>query len=239
MVDRERELRDVNEELRRSEAALRKLHAQLATVEEAQRRELAAQLHDTVVQLLSLASMKLQTMRRQATDESQLTSLNELLEIIERAIAESRGLLTQLSPPLLYEVGLVPALRRLAEQLTGIHSLRIDIVAEGELEPLDDAAKGLLFHAVREMLINVIKHAQATEAIVRLERADDEVRVSVRDNGIGLQPQAPRLPGPEGGFGLRNIRERLEPIGGSLTLENAPEGGAVATLRHPLGGWAQ
>lgn len=235
VTERTRELREANEQLQQSEVALRKLNAELATVEESQRRELAAQLHDTVVQLLSLASLKLQVMRRQSADETQQESIDELLEIVAQAVAESRGLLARLSPPLLYDVGLVPALRRLAEEFEAQHGLSVAILPEGEVEPLDDSARGLLFHATRELLMNVVKHAQATRAEVRLARGAHQLTVAVQDDGVGLRQGEPRPQDQQGGFGLFSIRERLKLVGGSLTVENAPEGGVAATLEYPVG----
>lgn len=225
-------VQQANEQLRQSEAALRALTSELSTVEETQRRELAAQLHDTVVQLLGAARMQLKMMAATAS-EAQRAPLEQVVHVVEEAVAESRGLLTQLSPPLLYEVGLVAALQRLAEQLAAKHHLEVHVEAEREPEPLDDARKGLLFHGTRELLNNVVKHAQATQVEVSVERTEAEVTIEVRDDGVGLQDKPAPEP-HEGGFGLFSIRERLRQVGGSLTLEAASPHGTRAVVRLPV-----
>jgi signal transduction histidine kinase len=214
---------------------LRSLGAKLALAEEQERRRIAADLHDDVVQSLAAAGMRLKTIRATAIPESAAAPLQESIDLVQRAIHDTRSLMFDLSPPPLYELGLEAAVEWLAEKIQSEHRLTVRDEAAPEPIPLDEEVRGILFRAIRELLQNVIKHARATTATISLRRVNDHIHVEVTDNGRGfdsVDAQANRS--KLGGFGLFEIRERLDYFGGSLTLDAAEGRGLRAVLLAPL-----
>jgi signal transduction histidine kinase len=125
-------------------------------------------------------------------------------------------------------VGLVPALQWLAEDLESSHGLAVTILEEEELE-LDDNARVTFYRAIRELLINVVKHAGVKKARVRISRDGGVARVAVEDAGVGMPPRAKRY-----GFGLLALRERMEQMGGSLEIRGASGTGTTVVVGLPL-----
>ena len=128
-----------------------------------------------------------------------------------------RLLLHQLRPPILEEVGLVEALQqRLAavEQRTNVEARQ---PTQGDVEDLPDEVEERLFYIAQEALNNALRHAAATEVIVRIEIEANEVLLSVEDNGLGFVPSA-----DSAGMGLATMQERAAAIGGRITIASAP-----------------
>jgi signal transduction histidine kinase len=213
-------------ELRRTERALQAAVAAATLAEERERRKLAADLHDDAGQLLSLASLKLQALAH--ADEAErgawLADLENLLREIRSRIS---SLSFQLSPPLLHDVGLIAALLWLADNLEQSHGLILKIVEEQELE-LDENARVTLYRAIRELLLNVVKHAGVKEARVTVSHEGSMARVAVEDTGVGMPSTARRS-----GFGLLALRERIESLGGSLETRGTPGHGTTVVVRLP------
>jgi PAS domain S-box-containing protein len=216
-------------ELRGAERALRRAASAVALVEQQERRKLASDLHDDAGQLLSLAAIKLHALADGASGD-RCADLRELSELLAAARRRITSLSFQLSPPLLHDVGLVAATRWLAEDLEQSYGLVVK-VAEGREIPLDEATRVTLFRAIRELLINVTKHAGVRTARVQIWREGDLVRIAVEDGGVGFGR------GPyRGGFGLLALRERVEQLGGTLTIGSGPQGtGSRVVISVPLG----
>ena len=225
-------------ERRRSEAVIRDYQARLqgmafdaAVVEEAERRRIAVALHDRVAQSLALAQLKL-TGARDELSAAPRVEVEQAIELIEQCSADARSLMFDLSPPLLYDLGLVEALSWLAEDFEKRHGLRVELVTDELDKPLDDRAAALLFRSIRELLVNVVKHARTAAAMVTLLREGDWVSVTVADEGVGFAP-----PGPGAvnrGFGLFSVHEQLGNLGGTVEEVSAPGAGTRVRLRLPL-----
>lgn len=217
-------------------AQLRMLAAELSQAEEQERRRLAKVLHDHLQQLLVAARMKVVLLRRR-TDEERLTpTLEQIDEVLNQAIAESRSLTVELSPPVLYDAGLAAGLEWLARQMEEKHGLRVIVDADPEAEPTDEGTRVFLFQAVRELLLNVVKHAQTDVAHVELLSLDgDRLQLVVADPGVGFDFSGLENRGMSGGFGLFSIRERLELLGGRLAVETGPQQGTRMTIEVSRG----
>jgi PAS domain S-box-containing protein len=215
-------------ELYRAQQALRTAAAETALAEQRERRKLAADLHDDVAQLLSLASLKL----RELEDAGAARVREELLAgaagLVTAARERVSSLSFQLSPPVLHDVGLVAAAEWLAEDLQRRYGLEVRIEAEAELDDLDEATAVTLFRALRELLINVARHAGCSEARVRLARDGGGTRVEVEDAGLGFVPESGWT-----GFGLRSVCDRVEHMGGSVEIDAAPGRGTRVRVRAP------
>jgi PAS domain S-box-containing protein len=213
-------------ELRSLARALRKAAAAAALSEDQERRALATELHDDAGQLLALASLKLR-----ALGDSLAGQGAEGIRQVEEVLAETRrrisSLSFQLSPSLLHDVGLVAAAHWLAEDKAQRFGLVVHIEKGEELE-LDEAVRVTLFRALRELLLNVTKHAKVGEARVRIWRAGGLASVAVEDSGVGFDPENAR-----GGFGLLALRDRVGQLGGLLEIASVPGSGTRVVVSVP------
>ncbi|HET8700813.1 MAG TPA: PAS domain S-box protein, partial [Nitrococcus sp.] len=225
-------------ELQRQAVRLRRFAGELASAEQRERKRLAAILHDGLQQLLVAAKIRLAQASSRIQDSRTRSAIEGATELLGQAVASSRNLTRELRPPVLYEGGLIPALRWLASELPRLHGLDIILDAKDVEPPLSDEAKALLFESVRELLFNVAKHSGAKEATVRVLQEERQLQLSVEDQGRGFDVEAAvHEEDPQqlsAGMGLFSIRERLTALGGSMELESAPDKGACIQLTIPL-----
>lgn len=221
------------EQLELSRQDLRDLTAELAIAEQRERREIATVLHDNIGQLLAFAKMKLGgMMERQALDER---VLSDVLRYVDEAIAETRSLTSQLSPPALEQLGFVPALEWLCDDLAEHHGLAVSFEAEVLPEEPSEEVSVTLFQATRELIVNAIKHSQAGQVRARLWVNDSHVCIEVADDGAGFDPGVLKERKQRGGgFGLLNVQERISYLGGEMQIDAAPGQGTTITLICPI-----
>jgi two-component system NarL family sensor kinase len=200
-------------------AARGRLVAQILEVEDRERRALANALHDDLVQLLGAAR---QDLAEWHGEES--LAVETAKSRLDDAILEARRLIAATHPSVLEQVGLEAAVRAIGEQATtrGSFALRMDFAPDA-VELHDQ----LLFAVVRELLENVTKHAQATHVCISLRRRDEQVRLVVRDNGIGFDVEYATAHISEGHIGLRSLIERVEAVGGTLDISDGKPGSSV------------
>ncbi len=157
-------------------------------------------------------------------------------DLISQSIQTSRTLTGELSPPILLESGLIAALEWLVRSMQEKYGLAVDLKTEGQAIPSSQELAVLLFQAVRELLFNVVKHAQVKEASVQIRRLDRHLQIMIQDKGIGFDPaRLGTLDGSPEGFGLFHIRNRLDVLGGMMEILSAPGQGSRITLMAPLG----
>ena len=157
------------------------------------------------------------------------------MKILEQTIKDVRFLTIELSPPVLYQLGLEAGLEWLSGKIHEQYGVLVTFEDDGEDKPIADDVKILLFRAVRELLINVAKHAQVQNARVSIGRDDAHVRICVHDEGVGfdLLDKKSSNRGIQG-YGLFNITERLDQLGGHLDIASQPGRGTHITLVAPL-----
>jgi signal transduction histidine kinase len=204
--------------------------SQLARAEERERRRIAEGLHDHVVQALAMAKMTLGVVAKHIP-EAQKSAFAESMKLINIAMQDLRTLVFELSPPMLYELGLAPAVEWLAEQLHRRHNIKVSVKSHGSFPERSQEMDILFYQLIRELLINVVKHAKATEATVHINIDGRRYSVVVVDNGQGLDP--PESADGSQGFGLFNIRNRLEQIGGFFEVQSVPHKGTRIILAVP------
>ncbi len=214
---------------------LRSLSSELFLAEERERRRIATGLHDRIGQNLVFSKIKLDSLQKTLLSSSQPGVLEEICELIEQMIRETRSLTFELSSPVLYELGLEPAIEWLTEQNQAQYGITTEFYDDGQHKPLDDSVRALLFQATRELLFNIAKHSRARSSKVSIHKEGDNIRVQVEDDGVGFDVQGPN---PEeskiSGFGLFSIRERLSYIGGRLEINTVPGQGTRVDLFTPL-----
>ncbi len=141
----------------------------------------------------------------------------------------------EISSPILYELGFEAAIRHRVDQIQKEHAIIAACEHDQQPKPLDDDVRVLLFQAVNELLINVVKHARARHVAVRIRREEDQIRVGVEDDGIGFDASGTAArPTLTGGFGLFSIRERLSDVGGGILIESQSGRGTRVTLVAPI-----
>lgn len=213
---------------------LRKMATELLLTEERERREIAIALHDSIGQILAFSSIELANFLKTAPPElaERLTTVRQL---VEQAIDETRSLTFDLSPTILYTFGLDAAIEQLTEQFSDEHGIECSFETCPEPKDLSKEVEVLLFRAVRELLVNVVKHAQAGTARVSMTKVDHNLEIIVEDDGDGFDILDMDLAkGHPAGLGLFSVRERLAHLGGSLAIDSNEERGTKVTLLAPL-----
>lgn len=234
--DARKELQQQNlsleQRVRERTQSLQHLSAELVLAEERERRRIAQELHDGPAQRLVLSKMNLGRVRDAVEDDKQ-PMLDDAISAMDTTLKELRTLMVDLSPPALYELGLGPAVEWLAETVLGKQGITYRVDTAEAYNELNDETRVFLFQAVRELLINIVKHARARKASVAINSDDDELIVEIRDDGVGIQDaHANKLPKQEGGFGLFALRDRIDILGGRIDF--GQNGGTHVTLAVPL-----
>jgi PAS domain S-box-containing protein len=227
--------RESEAKIRTYQEQLQSLASELSLTEERERRRLASMVHDHIAQLLVVAKGKFEKLQESALYRTLARPMDEIRRLIEDSIRATRSLVFELSPPILYDLGFEPAMEWLAEHMEDQYGLAVAVEDDGQPKPLDNEARVVLFRAVRELLFNVFKHAQAGGARVCLRREGELLRVIVEDHGLGFAPD--KLEAPSGKlkhYGLFSIRERLTYFGGAMEIDSTPGRGARVTLSMPL-----
>jgi PAS domain S-box-containing protein len=237
LTENARELHKKNVELNRRAAQLSRMSSELTMAEQRERRHLAKVLHDHLQQLLVIARFNLEILEGDV-DEENWHTVKKAIDLIAESLDVSRSLSVELSPPVLYESGLVPALEWLARWMNEKQGLEVTLVEKDVGYPsLREDVKALMFSAVRELLLNVIKHAAVMQAHIKISWPGDRfIKILVSDKGIGFDPNRYK-DDPDAlhsGLGMFSIQERLQLIGGQCQISSAPGKGTTVTLVAPI-----
>ncbi len=234
-VDLEQQVVTKHGELSEKEERLRLLMYELAATEERERRQLAAELHDYLAQLLILARMRIkqaqQTLYRSPEESNRFVGQTD--ELLRRSVDYVRTLMAELYPAHLQELGLAAALRWLAEQMPR-HGLTVEVSIGTDSFSISDEVAKFIYLSVRELLMNVVKHAAVAHAQVTLTIDADSLVVRVQDKGRGFEPLR-LVPTSEGQrFGLTHVRDRITTLGGRLLINSILGEGTCTTIIVPL-----
>jgi signal transduction histidine kinase len=212
-------------------AELQHLSRQMVRQHEDERRRMALELHDETAQLLSAVKMALGMERRQA-DPEQAARLEHVVGLVDKGIRSIRGVVNQLRPPLLDDLGLVTALRAVVADFAGRGAIDATFDSPDDIR-LDPETEFALFRVAQESLSNVVRHANATHVTVRLEHGEGATVLTIEDDGTGFRPPhtdaTSSSPGPVlvlERTGITGMRARLAAVGGSLQLSAREDGGA-------------
>ena len=229
------ERKRAEEEIRENQRRLRSLASELSLAEERQRHRIATELHDTVSQMLAFALTKLQNIHETASGDN-LESLSDICGMVSKVVGNMRSMTFDICSPTLYKFDLETAVSELLDdKFTMCDEISYSFRNDSKAKPLSEDIKIVLFQSIRELVNNIIKHAQAHNVEVDIQRREDTIRITVNDDGIGFNVEELKLPErSRGGFGLFSIGERLEYIGGSFKLQAQPGRGSSFTLEAPL-----
>lgn len=220
------------QEIRTDKQQLASLAEELMQVEERHRGQLVEALRDSVGECLTQIGRNLDALPQE--DPAALReSLRRIREQLTNAIEWTRNLTVDLNPSLVYSQGLTEAIRGLAEQFSDSEGFLCCVRGGDEPIPAPPQVCTLLYRVVRELLVNVARHAKANNVEITLEYDGGSIRISVEDDGRGVSPSTGPAGGIEGGQGIRNIRERLTRIGGELIIRSAEGRGTRVTVVAP------
>lgn len=226
-------------EVVRKEEARAQLLRKVITAEEEERKRVSRDIHDQTGQSLTAVIMALGAIEERVKEGPPGVDamVSEARDIAVRALGATRELILGLRPAALDDLGLVPALRRLAEEAARRETLEITIEASSLNGRLPSDVEVVMFRVVQEGLNNVVRHSKATRATVRLSRSGSEVRGDVEDNGRGFDlDEATAQPATGRGLGLLGMSERAGLLGGCVTVDTAPGHGTRLLVRIPLHG---
>ncbi|MGD0884635.1 MAG: PAS domain S-box protein [Thermodesulfovibrionales bacterium] len=226
------ERKRADERFRAYQEQLRSLASELSLTEERERRRIATELHDHIGQTLAITKIKLGALKQDMLSPNSYSGqIDDIRALVEQTIQYTKSLTFELSPPILYELGFEATIEWLAEQMQKQHYILFDFEDDGIPKPLDRDVSILLFQAVRELFMNIVKHSQAHQVTVSLRRADDTMKIAVQDDGIGFD--ASKIDKVMT-YGFFSIRERLKYFGGTFEIDAKPDCGTRITLTSPL-----
>ncbi len=221
----------------RYRTGLRSYVAAITRSQEEERKRVARDLHDDTVQALVALSRRLELCQAYVNDPTKMEeSLDSLQKLVTDTIQGVRQFSRALRPSVLEDLGLVPALRRLVDGDSGVGGEAVDFAVVGEPAKLAPDMELSLFRIAQEALSNVRRHAGASRVAVKLSFLENEVVLSVEDDGVGFQAATDLTDlVNEGHFGLMGIRERVDLYDGSFSIEPGSTGGTRTLVRLPLG----
>jgi len=229
------ERKRADKKIRKYQERLRNLSMEMSLFQERERRQIAVDLHDHIGQNLAFAKMKLGGVLETAHPGNLAESLKEIYTLIDQTIRDTRSLVFVLRPPVLYELGFEAGIDWFVERFQQEHGIHVDCEYDPVSLPLDEDMRIVLFQIVRELLVNVAKHAQANHVRVTIRRVSSHIRIGVADNGVGFNPALlSTAKGERGGFGLFSIRERMNHLGGELHIFSDARSGTRVVLRVPM-----
>jgi len=231
--------KEAEEKLLAYQKRLKALASQLTIAEEKERKRIAADLHDYVGQTLALINIQIASVRKKVLEPALVAKLDDISGTLQQTLQDTRHLMADLSSPAMNEIGLAAAISELLEELVEKrHNLKTEFI--GDIDDLQsnllkDNVRAILFRNVRELFTNVIKHAKANKVSVHIQEEDNQVKITLKDDGIGFDPDTVTLKDEQdGGFGLFSIKERMFDMNGTFQIVSEPGKGCEAILMVPV-----
>lgn len=219
------------EETAEARRQLTNLSAKLVQAQESERRALSAELHDEVGQALSAVLVELKNLSIRLDTQSAAASrgnVETIKGLVEGTVRVVRNMALLLRPSMLDDLGLVPALRWQAREMSKRTSMDVSVAAEFASDDLPDQFKTCLYRVVQEALHNCERHSRATTVRIRVHQHDGWLVLCIQDDGQGFHVRQVK------GLGLLGIEERVTRLGGTLQIDSEIGGGAILTVRLPL-----
>lgn len=235
--ERSSQLREALEVVRDKEQRLRELSGRALAIQEAERRSLSRELHDSAGQALTAIRINLQLLAQLASNEGAKAMATRTVELADSTLEEIRRVVDRLAPAVLDDLGLQGAVERHCDDFAERTGVEIDSSFAALDEPgVDTGVETAAYRIVQESLTNIARHAQAERVEIQLRRlepgtARDRLVIEISDDGQGFDLAAARAKGRRG---LEGMRERVELLGGTLEISAAPGAGAHVHVELPL-----
>lgn len=223
---------------RRMQEELRFLSRRLLTVQEDERRRISRELHDVIAQTLAGINVRLAVLRSQTSANAK--DFHDKIRVTERLVEQSVEIVhrfaSSLRPPVLDDLGLIPALRSCLKAFTARTGVPAHLTAFADVESLDTPARTALFRIAQEALTNITRHSRASRVRMDLRTAKGSVRMKIIDDGRGFSAKGSSRANDGKRLGLLGMRERAEMVGGSFRVESAEGKGTTLVVEIPCGG---
>lgn len=227
--------RKSREEITKHRQQLIQLTNELTLTEERERRVIASDLHDQIGQSLALIRSKILDLQGDAIFSGFHKNISAIMKLLEKTISSTRSLTFEISSPVLYELGMVPALRWIAERFKKKHDLNVTVIERGNVGYIRIDLRVMLFKCVRELLVNAAKYSNANLVKITVYSEDEHLIIEVADNGVGFDvAEIEGAAVEEKRFGLFSIKERLKHLGGEMILHSRLNRGTKAILKATL-----
>jgi signal transduction histidine kinase len=215
-----------------AQAALAESRKQVLTVIEREQRRFGFELHDGLGQQLTAIELMCQSLKEDlASAQPELKEqVDRICHFLREAIAQTRSLARGLSPVTLSSGGLAEALGELAARMTDVGRIRCTFESPSPVQVEDNLAVGHLFRIAQEAVNNAVKHARASQVVIRLTDHNGAVQLEISDNGQGL----PKKPKPGQGMGLQVMKHRASVMGGELEVKSTTGKGVTVTCTLPI-----
>ncbi len=231
---RSRELSLAYEELKRKEERLRELSAKAIGLQEGERKRIGRELHDSTGQAMTAIRLQLQIIReRPETSEHVRALAARAIGLVDSTLEEVRRAVAALGPAILHDVGLGPAVRRLADDFSERTDIKMGCTLDGLPDGLPAAVETACYRIVQETLTNVARHARASRVSIGMVAIPERISVTVEDDGIGFEVETSLRSDTHG---LVGMRERVELLGGAFELTSSPGRGTRLHVELPLMG---
>lgn len=226
----ERQGRQRYQALARSRLELEGLSAKLVDAQEQERRSISRELHDEVGQSLGALLVEVGQLSKLVPPEDRVaqTQIAHIKSVAETAVKSIRDIALLLRPPMLDDLGLIPALEWQAREISRRSEMEVEVHSENVSEALGDETKVCVYRLVQEALNNAATHANAKNAKVTVVQAPDKITVEIADDGHGFDPERKR------GMGILGMEERVRRLGGTLTIDSALGKGTTVKAELPL-----
>jgi signal transduction histidine kinase len=226
------------EQSRHMQEQLRLLSRQLLSAQEEERKMISRELHDQIAQTLTGINIQLATLKVEAAVNVKglQKKITRTQRMVEKSVDIVHRFARELRPTVLDDLGLIPALHSFMKgftRRTGIH-IHFTTFTSGKIEQLNNASRTVFYRIAQEALTNVARHAQASLVEVNFEKLPNTICLKIKDNGKSFQAQRVMHSKRNTRLGLIGMRERLEMVGGSFSVESAPGKGTTVRAQIPL-----
>jgi signal transduction histidine kinase len=226
----------VLEQSRHMQEQLRLLSRQLLSAQEEERKKISRELHDVIAQTLTSIHVRLAALKKEAALDTRGLERNiaRTQQLVERSVNIVHRFARELRPTVLDDLGLVPALHTLMKRFREQTGIRVSLSAPAAANQVNSDKRTVLFRVAQEALTNVARHAQASQAEVRIRKLDGAICMRISDDGKGFQTDLVLHAKKSKRLGLLGMRERLEMVGGNITIESEPGNGTTIQAQVPL-----
>lgn len=223
---------------RRMQEHLRRLSHEILFAQEQERKKISRELHDEIGQTLTAINVKLATLKKEATVTTKdlKRAISSTQRLVERSMNTVHRFARELRPPVLDDLGLIPALHALMRAFTKRTRIPVRFKTFSAVEKLDSDRRTVLYRVAQEAFANIAKHAHASLVIVNIDRVKGLVRMEIRDNGKSFDAKRLLVAKTIVRLGLLGMRERVEMVGGSFAVESEPGKGTTIRAQIPFGG---
>jgi signal transduction histidine kinase len=215
---------------------LKSLASELALVDEKEKHRIAVQMRENYAQTLVISKVKLEMLSKSTSSEEFRKIVDDVCQMLSATTRDLQSLSLEINSPTLYELGFEKAVACLVEeQIDSKSAIKSKFEDDGQVKPLSDDVRILLFRSVRELLSNVIEHSHAQNVKVSIRKLASQIKVRIEDDGVGFSPsEVAQRKGKQQGSGHFSIGARLRELGGYLEIDSNPEQGCRVTMTAPL-----